>query len=275
MEKKVIWLTVSLVMTAVILLASCAPAATTTPTPASTPTPTPSPTPTAPAQAETPKLPAPSNLPRSDDFSDPMKGLFPDKQHGSGTGARVSAAEQGYPFQWDYGYEGKALVGRIKGDFPEGGQGAFTWKAQAAGKMEQDFAVRVHAQVTVSPGQAGCLIRYDLGTDGYYQFAIFPGVQWYEVRWSQSGPDLANGYASVINVGNADNEMRMEVQGDTLRAYVNGRLLASIQHEGLAKRGGVIQLAGQMVGRLHEQVLGKAPNGEVEVRFTDFVENPL
>ncbi|MBI4216482.1 MAG: hypothetical protein HY687_03725 [Chloroflexi bacterium] len=208
-------------------------------------------------------------LPRTDDFSDPAKGLFPDKQHG--TVNRVSPVDgKNYSFQWSYGYEDGALVGRSKGYYPETMPGAANWIAPAAGKMSQDFAVQVHAQVTKGTGQTGCLIRYDLGSDGHYQFGIFPDEQWYEVRRSNLGPDLAGGKSNAIKMGSGDNEMRLELQGDTLRAYVNGQLLASIRNEGLAQRGGVVQLNSQVIGRIGGNLVGHAPDDVVETRFTNF-----
>lgn len=54
----------------------------------------------------------------------------------------------------------------------------------------------------------------------------------------------------------------MEVRGNTMRVFINGVEAERAQHEGLARRGGVLRLGVSMYG--------PPDDGDVEVRFTDF-----
>ena len=219
---------------------------------------------------------APGKLLRSDDFSDPARGLFQDNRQGidrltfsDGTSAQ---------YRWEYGYAEKALVALIKGPYPKNpDQDVLDWGANAAGKILDDFAVEVRAKAVKSPSQ----VRYGLEywfpdparmpgsqAGGYrlftdiYRFFVDPGVGRYGIRWEKENRSLASGRTRALESDSGENLLRVEVRGDTMRVFINGDEIERVQHDGLARRGGEI--------RLHFGMVGPSAGDEVEIRFWDF-----
>jgi hypothetical protein len=130
----------------------------------------------------------------------------------------------------------------------------------AADRLNADFAAEVVANVTKSPNVALYGLRYILAPGDSYFLRIGRDGASFEL-WSEQGPtSLGGGRTAIIRLGQP-NTLRMEISGDTLRAFANGQLLASAQQPGLIRRGGQLALLTEMAG--------PPADGEVEVRFSD------
>lgn len=212
-------------------------------------------------QAGVPSAAAPGKLLRSDDFSDPKRGLFLDNQRDSNRQTFSNGVSAQY--QWEYGYADRALVFRLKAPsppIPEGG-GIFQ-SAAAADRVLGDFAVEVRAQTTKS-GQGAYSIDYVLAGEDRYRFVVGPGLQRHGISLGpQHRNFMSNDRNSAINRGGEENHLRMEVRGDIMTIFVNGVELDRGQHDGLRRRGGSIELAAGMAVQ--------PPDDGIEVRFTDF-----
>ncbi len=213
-----------------------------------------------------PQLGSQGKLLHSDDFSDPAKGLFLDKQRGTTRG--MLSDNTPFEFLWEYGYADKSLQVRLKSPSlapnPAVQGRRFYQGAGGADKiLSGDFAVEVRARVTKSVAQANYSIDYVLSGEDRYQFVVAPSAQRHGISL---GPQQRNFMStdrnSAINRGGEENQLRMEVRGDTIIIFVNGQQLDKGQHEGLKRRGGTIELVAGMAG--------PPDDGEVEVRFTDF-----
>lgn len=200
---------------------------------------------------------------RFDDFSDPAKGLFLDNQRGTN---RITFRDGvSHQYEWEYSYAEGGLLARIRGPYPENPDRAHLgYSAAAADRVIEDFAVEVRASATKSPSAAQIALRYVLpGTPQVlYEFGARPGDSGYHIWLNSPQRVLVSGRSSAINRGYEENHLRMEVRGDTMRVFANGRLIDEARHEGIATRSGRFHLIWAMWG---------APeDGDVEVRFTDF-----
>jgi hypothetical protein len=213
-----------------------------------------------PASGET--GPTPWTLLRSDDFSNPARGLFFDDRRG--TTRLTFGPGEVHEFGWEFRYVEGSFAGFILGPHPD--RTTPTWlgaAAEAVDKVFDDFAAEVRVRGIRSPGQTIYGIRYRVSPEESYTLQVRPVDRWYRILW-QSGGDhvLSSGNSSVINSGNEENHLRIEVRGDTLTAFANGQIIDRARHEGLVRRGGNIFLNWAMTGPPADQ--------QVEVRFTDF-----
>ena len=166
---------------------------------------------------------SPEKLLRSDDFSDPAKGLFQDNRQGidrvifsDGTSAQ---------YRWEHGYAEKALVARIKGPYPKNpDQGVLDWGAGAAGKVLDDFAVEVRAKAVKSPSQVRYGLEYwfpdparipgsqaggyRLFTDSY-RFFVDPGIGRYGIQWEKENRSFASGRTRALKSDGGENLLRV------------------------------------------------------------------
>lgn len=156
------------------------------------------------------------------------------------------------------------MIGRLWGPYSEHEGRFFPYEGTpAADRLLVDFAVEVVAQATKTVERARYGIEYVVEGDDRYRFEIAPAPQQYGIMLGpQRRNFMASDRSSAVNRAGEENHLRMEVQGDTIRVYVNGQLVDQAQHEGLARRGGTIEL---VVG-----MYGPPGDNEVEVRFADF-----
>ena len=206
--------------------------------------------------------PSPGRLLSSDDFSDPARGLFLNNQRG--TGRLTVSPGATHPFDWDYAYAGGALIGHVRGPYPESGYWFGREVEPADSRMFGDFAVEARARATRSPDEAEYAVGYDPTPSSAYRFLVTPGVQRYRVHWLQERRNLAVGRSSAVNPGAGENLLRIEVRGDTLRCFINGQEVDRVQHVGLAARGGSVRIGFYALSG------GPLVDGDVEVRFTEF-----
>lgn len=197
---------------------------------------------------------------RSDDFSDPARGLFLDNRRGINRGSTPSGVS--YAIPWEYGYADGALVVRVRGPYPPNPDRSLIGvNAAAADAVQGDFAAEVLVQAKKSPGAA----RYGFElpvtqSTVYYSFLIRPGDGSYFVTYQQRA--LRDSRSTAINRGKEENLLRVEVRGSSARVVVNGQQVAEFQHDGLSSLEGSVRL------RAH---IGAEPEeAEVEVRFKDF-----
>lgn len=198
----------------------------------------------------------------ADDFSDPAKGLFLDNR--SGTGSYTSPPTKvTIEYLWEYLYGNKELIARLGTSYPQGWGSWFFWSADASGKVfEADFAAEVRARATKSAGQSFYGIRYLLAGDDYYTAMVVPGTGTYLINWAGGAGNLAAALSPALGRGGDENRLRIEVHGDTLRLFINGREVDRVQHEGLARRPGTLGVLWGMTD--------PPADGEVELRFDDF-----
>jgi serine/threonine-protein kinase len=222
----------------------------------------PGPTATDPPSKPAPSTPVaarPGTLLRADDFANPAQGLFRDGQQGD---SQLKLADgRGADYRWQYGYQDHSLALKLPGPYPDpANQALLGVGALAADRLNTDFAVEVTANVTKSPSVALYGLRYSLGPGDSYFFRIGRDGASFDL-WSEQGPtSLGGGRTTTIQRGQP-NTLRLEIYGDTLRAFANGQLLGTAQHPGLTRRGGQLALLVEMAG--------PPPDGEVEVRFSD------
>lgn len=202
----------------------------------------------------------------SDDFADPAKGLFLDKQRGITRG--MLGGDTPFEFVWEYGYANKSLEVRLNSPSPApnpGTQGRrfYHGAAETDKILSGDFAVEVRARATKSVEQATYSIDYVLSGEDRYQFVVAPSVQRHGISLGpQHRNFMSNDRNSTISRGGEENQLRMEVRGDTMAIFVNGQELDKGRHDGLRRRGGTVELVAGMSG--------PPEDGEVAVRFTDF-----
>jgi hypothetical protein len=204
---------------------------------------------------------ASARLLRSDDFSDPARGLFADNQRL--TGRAVGAG--GQEFQYDYGYRNGSLVGKILGPYPDGVENVvLTAFAPATGLVPGDFAVEVTARAASSPNAAGYGIQIIAAREALYTLEVRPSDGFYRLFPQIAQPRRAplSGRSPAIARGPQDNQLRLEARGDTVIVYANGQELGQVQDE---------RLAGRPVGvRLAWTMYRPPAAGDLEVRFRDF-----
>ena len=137
----------------------------------------------------------------------------------------------------------------------------FGFGATASDKIFGDFAAEVGVQVSKSSGQTQFSLSYLPVTNEVYSFTVSP-VGNYGLHWSKEQRSLISGRSSAFNPTSEDNVIRLELRGDIVTLYANGRKLDSFQQQDLARRGGSLSLGWNM--------FGPPSDGDVEVRFTDF-----
>jgi hypothetical protein len=203
----------------------------------------------------------PPKLLSADDFSDPARGLFLDNRGGSGnytsppTGVTIE-------YRWAYLYRDNALIGQLGTSHPQGWGSWFFWSADAAGKLfDPNFSAEVHMRAAKSASQAFYGLRYAINDDDYYTAMVVPGTGTYVLRWSKSGNNLAAALSPAIKRGTEQNQLRIEVFGDALRLFANGREVDRVQHDGLSRRPGTLGVLWGMSDPPSE--------GDVEARFND------
>lgn len=203
----------------------------------------------------------PWKLLRADDFSDPARGLFLDRQQGTSRTTFSSGAT--YQYNWEYGYQDGSLVARVRGPYPTNPDGAWVgvW-APAADKVWEDFAVEVKARATRSAAASGYTIIYLAPPDHRYEYQVRAGDAVYSIWSAEDNRTLAIGRTGAANRGSEENHLRLEVRGDTMTIFLNGQLIDRAQHSGLAARDGALVLASNL--------RGLDPDVDLEVRFTDF-----
>jgi hypothetical protein len=142
----------------------------------------------------------------TDDFSDPSTGW----------------SQRDEPGGWTR-YEDGALHITVR--MPN----LFVWSA--AGRHFEDFTVEVDGRLVEGPadGTYGIIFRqqdnynfyeFDISADGYYALIRFADGQWQPiVDWTPT---------NVIQQGRSLNRLRVDAVGNTIRVYVNGQLLASV-----------------------------------------------
>lgn len=196
---------------------------------------------------------------RKDDFSDPKGGLFADNQQG-----RFNAGA-GF-INWDYGYTGGALVGRVRGPYPPGDARFLGPRVEASDRISDDFAVEAKAVASKSSSEARYGIYYQVEATTY-SFTV-GGDGRYALHYNlvgaptPPGNTYRSGRTSQLSRGQASDRLRIEVRGDTIRCYVNGTEIDSAQDEGFARRPASVGLFIAMGAQPAED--------EVEVHFTDF-----
>lgn len=222
-----------------------------------------------PEQAEKPAAGQPSpgateagRLLRSDDFSDPARGLFANNVQGV---ARITGDGSALPdFEGNYTYQGGALVGKLVGDHPGGDRAVFGRMLLATGTITEDFAVEVRARVTSSPNATRFGFQFLVLQGEFFTFTLHPGLMGYNISRTanQQAQSLTNGRNRAMRPSREDNLLRVEVRGDTARVFVNGQEVGLTRHESLSKRGGQIGLNMAATGQL--------ANRTAEVEFRDF-----
>ncbi len=142
----------------------------------------------------------------ADDFSDPSTGW----------------SQRDEPGGWTR-YEDGALHITVR--MPE----LFVWSA--AGRHFEDFTVEVDGRLVEGPanGTYGIIFRqqdnrnfyeFDISADGYYALIRFVDGEWQPiVDWTPT---------NVIQQGRSLNRLRVDAVGNSIRVYVNGQLLASV-----------------------------------------------
>jgi len=209
--------------------------------------------------------PSPGRLLSSDDFSGPARGLFLNNQRGV---SRASGPASGstHQWEWDYGYADGALVTHIRGAWDEPGTLTFGNDAEPAdSRMFGDFAVEARARATRSIDNAEYALTYVTAANTSYSWRVAPGRQQYRLRrGDQNGnQNLAVGRSTAVNRGNEENLLRIEVRGDTMGGFINGREVDRVQREELATRGGAVRIGFYAMS-------GPLADGDVEARFTEY-----
>jgi hypothetical protein len=204
---------------------------------------------------------------RADDFSDPARGLFPNDQRG--VGRVIAEGGTQFEYRWSFTYRDGALVGRLTGAPPEGVRSPFGRALMAVDKLFDDFAVEVRGTIASSSEQTRFGVRYLPTASLSISFMLLPGATRYVVTHglNQQLQTLSSGRSLALQPPDQDNLLRVEIRGDTARMFVNGQETARVQHEALARRGGLIGLIVVTVPPLE--------NKAAEVRFRDFTELSL
>lgn len=209
----------------------------------------------------------PAGVIRSDDFSDPAHGLFPNNQRGTGRATAENGTQIEY--QWSFVYQGGALVGRLAGDVPSGVRVLFGRTLMGVDKLFDDFAVELRGKVLSSPDGTRFGFQYLPTSSESVSFTLAPGTSNYIVThgMNQQFQTLNTGKSTALVAPGEENLLRVEIRGDTGRLFVNGQEVARVQHEALARRGGTIGLI----------VVAATPleNRTAEVQFSDFKELAL
>ncbi|HZO31200.1 MAG TPA: protein kinase [Chloroflexota bacterium] len=203
-----------------------------------------------------------ARLLRSDDFSDPARGLF--RNNLEGIGRITGDGSAPLDFQGNYSYQGGALVGRLVGDHPGDERAVFGRMLLARDQVVEDFAVEVRARITSSPNVTRFGLQFLAAQGEYFTFTIHPGTTGFNISRTL-GPQaqaLTTGRTTAMRPPGEDNLIRVEVRGDTARLYVNGQEAGLTRHESLARRGGQVGLNMAATGQL--------ANRTAEVQFREF-----
>src|SRR5579883_294721 len=191
----------------------------------------------------------------SDDFSNVATGLFLGRQDGTASlpGDRASA-------KWDYAYQDGALVAHVgPPSVPLAGR-LIGGSARAANPVLGSFAVEVKARATASPDHAVYGLRYFPGGRDF-AFGIRPQDKTFQV-WEIFKPPILSASNPVIEPAGADNLLRMEVRGASIRLFVNGQPLRALQDDAFGARP-------TSVGIFFDTT-GSPTDPAVEVRYTEF-----
>ena len=202
---------------------------------------------------------APTALMPADDFSDPARGVFRDKQKGSNWITLESGARHEY--RWEYSYGQKALVARIVGAYPRDYDGMYGYSAECLEALPATFALEVRARATKSAGQAICGLRlnYDLGHKSMHFLVHLASGNCWVSRYEKGWQHLDANVSSAVNRGGAENALRIEVRPGSLMAMVNGSVVNRVQHKDLNER--TYQAA------LEFWLAGQPDDGQMEVQF--------
>jgi hypothetical protein len=198
----------------------------------------------------------------ADDFSDPSRGIFPNNLQGIG---RITGDGSAPPdFQGNYAYQGGAMVGKLIGDHPGGDRAVFGRMLLANERLVGDFAVEVRGRVTSSPNATRFGFQYQPTQGEFFTFTVFPGTTGYNISLTgnQTAQSLATGRTPAMRPPGEDNLLRIEIQGDTARMYVNRQEVGRAQHQVLGRRDGQISL--------NMAANGQLANRTAEVEFRDF-----
>jgi class 3 adenylate cyclase len=199
---------------------------------------------------------------RSDDFSDPARGLFTNNVQGIGRITGDGSAP--LDFQGNYAYQNGAMVAKLIGDHPGGDRAVFSRMLLANDRLTEDFAVEVRARITSSPNATRFGLQYALSQADFFTFTIFPGTTGYNISRTanQQAQLLAAGRSSAMRPPREDNLLRIQVRGNTVRLFINGQEVGLATHESLGKRDGQVAL--------NIAANGPLDNRTAEVEFRDF-----
>jgi hypothetical protein len=206
----------------------------------------------------------PTSMLPSDNFKDPAKGLFQDKQNGAN---RVQLSSGGtHQYLWDYGYANSALVAHVVGPYPKSGyDGSYGYSPDCREKVPGPFAVEVRAKATKSSMQAA----YGLGVSdatndgGAFRALVYPGSNSFAIyHLDKAWTIIAQGRDSAIQSGPTENAIRVELRAGSLSLKVNGREIAKVRHPEVRTTSTSL--------RLEFRMYGQPDDGDVEIRFSDF-----
>jgi len=216
-------------------------------------------------------LPAGAHVLAEDDFSDPSRGLFND--HVAQTVTPLLPNSGSAAYQASYAYENGALVAHVSGRYPAGVEGVplgipgFTVFPGMV-NLTPDFGVEVEASAVKSPAQAALGVFYAIQNQSVYNWEVMPGQGRYVVGigdLSNRAPDqwrpgrVPAGGRVGLDGARRPVTLRLEVRGQELAGWVNGKLLARTREDGLVQRPGGIGLFAAMIGQPQED--------EVQIRF--------
>jgi hypothetical protein len=198
---------------------------------------------------------APGQLLYADEFTNPAKGLFLERQSGTSSlpADRASA-------QWDYAYQNGELVAHVgPPSLPLAGR-LIGGSARGLNPLTGDFAFEVRARATRAPGSAVYGLRYFPGGRDF-GFGIEPSGKRYKL-WEVFRPPLLAAQSDAIASDDAENVLRLEVRGSALRLLVNGRAVDSLRDQAFGARPAAVGLFFDSTA---------PPGGDsVEVRYRDF-----
>jgi hypothetical protein len=199
--------------------------------------------------------PAAGRLLYADDFSNPAKGLFLDRQRGT-----ASLPADHDSAQWDYAYQDGELVAHVSAPSAPLSGRVIGGSAKALNRVTGDFAFEVRAKATKAAANAIYGLRYFPG-DREFAFGIQAGQKTYQF-WEIFRPPLLAAQSAAVAPEGADNVLRMEVRGSVVRLFANGQMLDSLRDDAFAVRPA-------SVGLFFDS--SAAPAGDtVELRYAGF-----
>jgi hypothetical protein len=121
--------------------------------------------------------------------------------------------------------------------------------------------------VTGTAARASYGLRYWFAPDDFYALWVTPAKGMVGVWSAREGRWLSQHVSEAIPPDAETNLMRLEFRADTLMVSLNGQQVDQMQRDDLRRRGGSFQLGSGAPEPL--------PDGDVDVRYTDFRVVPL